>query len=1383
MKWFPAVNDDELSTDANDLVGNVHMTQREKIENKVIVTISEAKECLPDERISILTKLFINFPTQCDDQNPGDPLLRLKVECISDLLSAMLGTCILTPTIPLDGTSDCLDLQAAISISLYRHYERISQMMEYMGPNLSRNQICQLSKLCYNFGCGDVLLRLFNRDFIPLEHYLYTNMLEYVLPFFVHAKRIDKCFSLSENFLRNTRRSSRIVSLYNRAYNPSIIDLDAKKQCWLICQEVGKRLKVYRCDFKTVTLIWTVSENDCEEIGKRLLEFVNTVQDEKKSSIVLCSVILSMSSGSLSPQALKSRKRRSPPEDDRTTRRSGRGNAFIDSWVSIMLDSMSKQINLIKPKDIQCKNSCVNHANVDEGETNFSIDQSEAAADYFEKVETLKRSSHSLVDLIQYFLEILSSEDFSVQIDWPTQLQDMFFKLADILFELKVNTMNIAVYANYIKLFYLFRYKELNKSPFVTFAVSNLNNRKQLDDISLLVLAYYLSSLKTENWYIGVSQILGMIQDITIVLSFSPPMGFSHLSQKVATAICIDEAQDDNTCEESLDMFLSQEPSSIPDNIVDAIFRTKNTDLVCRMYSVAPNIDSYLLAKTTFSGDQHQFCIIQRLMNELSYELTDCDDFWIAFMRSFELICRASKPSKFESRFCNMFESIHSNIGRNACCTMKQNGKFLRYIVQRLAHFYQSQRTDQESAPILQHLQQAAFCLWGVVPVSRRDRQRYLVDHKCVVQPMSPSDCKIVFTAFAPDVLNAPWDNRNSGTDIDGNNLVFCSIVRTLNITVDKEHSKNLIDLLENEHECGQGWEETLLSKIKSQQVSQHYRDIFYFMADCYLKCSFIAQALENYQEDIRVVPRRAYSWAGLFFCFLKQIQSFLLDYEEGDHELNNGDGNNDFASKICVLIRKLDKSYKVAIHIKPEMSQNMKKDYAVIQYAAASTISKHLKRTAVQTYGVVHFPLSENDCSLLSRIRSRLLEQSNECFVQLTRTESDLSNVSQSDLCENLIWLAKILRRRNKLREAIEHISKATNIIRKENNALLSCVRAPTSNFHRILEIFYLAGSTGIKTLQSGRFEYMNVEFLGSLHALHSDFKIHERAVADCNRLSDEIVQRCASRTLALLINILRDDCVLEYMEKIIPTFIRVSCSLLLLVLYHQPSHYKSQYRICSFLHENSPSDQQQCNQLLRNFLFDGITSDVGGRRRKIIDALFMQYSGDNPFMGLKKHPEGCGSLYELYGTYTTYLSKSALMLIKVFKNDHEKLSELTQFLTRSNDRKNGHLNELDRISLCRIAFRQTCNAFRTSWPNINALSTSERRKKNLTTRQMLARMYRHYMIGPNVLKIDDPSLASTMCNIYTIITGKEEPTIDEVLKYCQVGLLTTHSGDREDD
>lgn len=929
---FVAINDDSANVHSNGLV----LSEREQLEVSMRIRLdqTECKE-LP-ERISMLDELCSDLAAHCTGAEPRHPLLELKRNAVHRALDCTLRANVLDLQVSSDGSVSGLRSQemtpvADKCVALYRSLLQISRTLLSSSEPLKLDEvlICRLAKLCYEVGYGRWVIELFELGAIPVEHWLYAQMLEYALPFLALSSELDK---VSRLVVDCDSSRSPIVSMYanphsNQDYLRNMLNVSRRKRnldgCFLKCLDERRRS------------VDSIDEKTSLSIAKCLLRQI--------AALDKCPHVLVSARGTICVEQAKGEQQtvgpKSPPDECCVEkRRSCRGIMAASSWVSKLITNIG--VHLI-PVSRDLRECPFRRSGTVDEDVDSPLDEEKVSEDFCAALAE-SQAYVPFMESIKIFVELLSTERNTRCVSWTNDLRMAFLQLCNSLFEGKYIGLSAEAYVTYVEIV-MSQSSSIKSitSPFFYYALTKISEAPETDRISL-VLAYFLYNLDPVANLDDVCVRLCSITDPDFVLKNAPPMSASHLSRLVNYDVSLRQARIIPSAK-TLTAFLNIEPETIPSDIIAKIIELKDAELLCMLVQITKTVSPNLIRELIRVEDDHvhSFCILSRLISMIDSNfpsaLLDSDDFWILFMVNYERLCVAQKPDMAERLFCRMFGVIHDALGQNATCTLSDNGKFLKFVIGKLFEFLKLDESNTNSF-CLQCIQQAIHCVWDICPISNKQKVRYIVEHCRNTQPLTPEDCFLVYSSWEPDGIPSPPDYKTlTMGECEEHNPSYEKIAKVLNLETPNSFEYNS---LVSGFRSTQTKTEAIFKQLTEDQCelppqTEPFRNIFYLTAHSFMESQRFNEAIRYFFKDVWINPKRFESWSGLIMCLFLKVEQLLLDEEEDDSTCSALEPSSSpttpsvYLAKLKPTLCMFEKAYDISIALQPEQPQMS------IQYAS----------------------------------------------------------------------------------------------------------------------------------------------------------------------------------------------------------------------------------------------------------------------------------------------------------------------------------------------------------------------------------------------------------------------------------------------------------------
>ncbi|CAG0879429.1 unnamed protein product [Cyprideis torosa] len=404
----------------------------------------------------------------------------------------------------------------------------------------------------------------------------------------------------------------------------------------------------------------------------------------------------------------------------------------------------------------------------------------------------------------------------------------------------------------------------------------------------------------------------------------------------------------------------------------------------------------------------------------------------------------------------------HEWLGRRDMCSMC-GGKLLRHFVETAPlHIIQKNKDLQLS------FEQSVSCLYGH-PQSRKGRGRALEDHGAKEQPLTWERSPCVFAYFRPPEI-PDFDSNRVPSITNDIECLFRRILQQLPATCDPvEHLQPLTDYIEGRTDVPPSNRPPTPppeADNDHQTTIWMLTDIYYFLADHYMKRKDFSKASKYYELDIIMNPSRFDSWAGLAMAKTGALEAKLNSCQPIKQ-----DGE---------IFKRTDEAlrcFQRTLELDPRLTK-VWIEYGSLAYAMHSYGSRELKQEPSMTdcSGMEMF----QKISELEKRKKDFLDKSYSCFLKAKEILDKDKTGDEDDGWLIHFMLGKIKEKLHfSLSESLDHYQRASRFLEESNASYPKRINYndPAVLALESLEVYYRIHAAVLKYILSHMDEEISIE------------------------------------------------------------------------------------------------------------------------------------------------------------------------------------------------------------------------------------------------------------------------------------------------------------------
>ncbi|XP_053204293.1 uncharacterized protein LOC128388855 [Panonychus citri] len=617
---------------------------------------------------------------------------------------------------------------------------------------------------------------------------------------------------------------------------------------------------------------------------------------------------------------------------------------------------------------------------------------------------------------------------------------------------------------------------------------------------------------------------------------------------------------------------------------------------------------------------------------------------WTCILQTFINEMRVGKLD--EGKISGLIGSVHDYLGHvGACCDY--NGEFLSLSLDYLIN--QCNRKKERL------INSCLGCFYNQLTCS------FLISHHEARVTLRWKDIRPIYNHFIPKTL--PTFDSETGKSI-GSNIE--ELLRSLLLLVpDNLNPERFSNSVKEYVDHGKSIEPT--TSIPKDHVT---RDLYYYLADYYLKKEDFQKAIKFYILDLTLNRNRFDSWAGCTLSMTDLIYQYSLPSCQVFYSA---------IDEVLLLGEKAGRCYNEALRLKEGESKLMTK-YGKCAYNIASYISRVMK------FGPV---LENSQKEEIKKQRNQFLDKARVCFESANKFAND------DEIWLNYYFLGKIAEKSNILQPLRYYELSKLHMFSSAANRGIDYVDEICDGFGN--EIHYRIHACVLKYIN--RHKTPPAKILSQIMLfLTRAKKSYFGSWFNLKDETDDEIMRDVNETVTDLATLVHDGILESDSEQLFTRIVQTCLEEFLYILKDYRHHYKSLYRIAHhhFLTEDYRFSQKV---LTDRFQFpttlQGSSSDVGSSAgsEHMFYGLF-DLTTSWCLFPMQTTPD---DILKRSGNFITHMHRSTQLLINVNKNlgDAEQLSKIAALLASSELGSQGLFYDSDRVTLGKRSMEHCFNIY----------------------------------------------------------------------------------------
>lgn len=352
--------------------------------------------------------------------------------------------------------------------------------------------------------------------------------------------------------------------------------------------------------------------------------------------------------------------------------------------------------------------------------------------------------------------------------------------------------------------------------------------------------------------------------------------------------------------------------------------------------------------------------------------------------------------------------TAHNYLGKRSWCT-NNDGYLLYFTLNAVIPRLRSPALSTAVEVVSQCLEQVVYCLFG--HPSKKTKTRYLYDHNVIPNKLDWNLAQNTFELYRPYEMPG-FNSYKLGSITSETEQLLQRMLSLMPSPCDPQsYVSEVIAYIENKKE-----------NLPDANISFPYkiRDIYYLLADYYLKNSETIKALKYYAYDIVITKNRFDSWAGIALARGSLLETKLNSCETFKSEM-------EYLNRAAAV----ERCFKKALDIDSSHSM-LWIEYGAFVYGVHSFCSRMLKQASES--------LSMENFETLEKRKNDMLDTAHKCFIaahEEWKIEYEIEDKSlQDERWLHYYMLGKIAEKKSEAPIVyLEHYLKASKYL-LDNNA-----------------------------------------------------------------------------------------------------------------------------------------------------------------------------------------------------------------------------------------------------------------------------------------------------------------------------------------------------------